>query len=762
MKRISLVIALLTFLSARAWALSCPSNVTTISPTDTSCWPMQETTGTTITDTTDSNSGTISGSYTLNQYPGGIACNGNGNGGCNITTPTNYASPQPMSFYIDFVGTSGGIAQLGTSSSLSATPYYVLFLDNHGKLTFGVNNFTTYQTIQSPLPYADGNEHKAVVSLGASGAKLYVDGSLVASSGLTLASYANGYWFFGGVNPAGWQLGPTNGNLNGTLITAAWWNGHQLTDQQGVSLTGGNPAAITNNYCTFSNQIASLNPATSQAFANKKITFSTNGSYGGNTLQVPGIGSTLPIGPSTIVCQTDSSGNILSGCQIPQGAHVLLQVGSGPNIPIVIPASTSCDLTSILLSESDPPEVVSAVATAGPLFAGVTVTNPPAGTIGTATITAPAAFSQTQTSAATVDIGVDGNNQQVIMGGSVAVSLTDFASGANFSIDTTEGGSGGYSPTFSVPGGWTLVWSGGGSQPAMPATTLGFHVLWNFQAISSSVLVGNLQGSGSGTFPLSSTANANYYSIVNLNQLVLTPPPGLTPSVTATCSGTCTTTYTYEVTCVGDNSTESSPSGAVTATNAATLSISKYNSFSSTTSSACKGGYNVYGRVSGALGLLANVTSFPYIDNGTASPGAAPPTLGTWGMIVKGSGYLGIPEMAMGGVADNGLTTSQYWPFQGVLPSTDETGETLVAQPAPVSGAIVNMFCQEGTATCSFDSSPVAIVQGDMLDTVTGSSNDAILTLRKNATNTAMTCTVSGSGGNSPSVYGRCSYEIIH
>src|SRR5262249_5483748 len=144
-----------------------------------------------------------------------------------------------------------------------------------------------------------------------------------------------------------------------------------------TQLTGGIPTAISNNYCTFSNQIAGLNPAQGMAFANKKLTFNTI-----NQLQIPGAGSTLPIGPSQIICTTDTTGNINAGCQIPQGAHVNLSVGSGPPIPMVIPASTSCDLTAIIMSQTDPPEVVSAVAVAGPLFAGVTVTNPPPGTIG--------------------------------------------------------------------------------------------------------------------------------------------------------------------------------------------------------------------------------------------------------------------------------------------------------------------------------------------------------------------------------------------
>jgi hypothetical protein len=477
--------ALILWLTAGvAHAVTCPSVVMGISPAVTGCYPMQETTGTTITDTVAGNNGTISGAYTLNQ-DGGIACNNSGGSGCSIKTPTNYANPQPVTFYIEFCGTSGGLLQLGTSSSLGASAYYVLFLDTHGHLTFGINNFTTYQVLQSPLPYADGNDHKAVVSLGPAGAKMYVDGQLVAESGVTLASYVNGYLFIGGINPAGWQLSQTRAQFNGTLATVAWWNGYQAGDYQGRLLTGGIPTAITNNYCTFTNQIASLNPATAQAFAKKTLTFTTT------QFQVPGLGSTLPIGPSTIQCYTDPNGNIVPGCQLPQGAHVNLSIGSGQPIPLVIPASTSCDLTAIVLSQTDPPEVVSAVAVAGPQFAGVTVTNPPAGTIGTATITSPPAYSQTQSTTANVDIGVNGNVQQVILSGNATINLLDFQNGAHFDVYVTENSVGNFAPTFTVPAGWALSWSGGATAQPPMASVAGFATsLWEFSATSGTTVIG--------------------------------------------------------------------------------------------------------------------------------------------------------------------------------------------------------------------------------------------------------------------------------
>lgn len=635
MKRIVAVLAFLLWASP-AWAvLTCPANVTAIGPSATSCWPLQETTGTAITDTIDSNSGTISGSFTLNQN-GGILCDGD-DLGCNITTPTNLTNPQPMTFYFDFAGTFGGIAQLGTPSGITGAPYYVIFLDNHGKLTFGVSNFGVQQIIQSPLPYADGNRHKGAISVGPLGEKLYVDGTLVASRNVTLANFVQGFWFFGGINTTGWQLSPSNQNFEGSLYTFAWWNGTQLTDQQADTLTGGNPTPITNSYCSFSNQIASLNPATAQAYANQRLTFTTP------ALQTPGMCSSLPIAPSTLVCLTDSTGTILPGCQIQQGAHVNLSVGSGPQIPLVIPCSTTCDLTAITLSQTDPPEVVSAVAVAGPGFAGYTVTNPPPGTIGTATITAPAAFSQTQSSTATVNIQTNGNVQQVIMtGNSVTINLTNFTSGADFKIDTTQDNTGGRAPVFTAPPAFTPIqWVGGGSQPTLPSTAPNSHTIWEFIAVSNTVLAGSITSfsTSAGVFPLSATANFNNYSGTNINILnlvQLTAPAGL--NVTPTCSGTCATTYTYEVSCRGDASSETTASSAVTTTNAATLDGTHFNVLNWTNETACHVGYNIYGRIGGSLGVIgtvgAGVTTFT--DNSLSAPGASPPTTNTTGQLNVG------------------------------------------------------------------------------------------------------------------------------
>jgi Concanavalin A-like lectin/glucanases superfamily len=658
LKRFIVAAGMWLMMVGMAAAQTCPALVTAVSPSATSCWPTNITSGTTIPDTIDSNAGTLSGAYTLNQN-GALACS-NSVTGCSITTNQNYSNPQPMTVYADFAGTSGGILQLGPASSISAPPGYVLFLDNHGKLNFGAMNQGSPEVLQTPQPYADGNEHKAVISVGPAGMKIYVDGQEVAERNVQLANYASGSWFFGGINTANWPLSPSLQYFNGSLYAFAWWNGTQLTDQQGIAATGGNPAVIGNSYCTFTNQIASIDPSQTMAWANKNLTFTTI-----DQLQIPGGGSDLPIAPSTQVCKTDAHGNVLSGCQVPQGAHVNLSVGNGPPIPMVIPFSTSCDLTAIIMSQTDPPEVVSAVAVAGPLFNGTTVTNPPAGTIGTATITSPPSYQVTTGSPVTLNFSTNGNLQAVTMSASLPITLSGLADGAVFQVDTIENATGGYSPTFQVENNsactatgtpWacctgsgagtcandTLAWPANGSQPAMPSTAPDAHNVWSF-FVEGTTVVGSISAS-SGGFPLSATANFNNYSGININSLALgdlgAPSGG---AVTATCGGTCATTYTYELTCAGDINgsipDQTLPSGSFTGTNAASLSSSNYNTLNWTAEPGCYGGYRVFGRISGALGLLATVPygTTTYRDTGTPSPGVIPPIYQTTGALISGS-----------------------------------------------------------------------------------------------------------------------------
>lgn len=137
---------------------------------------------------------------------------------------------------------------------------------------------------------------------------------------------------------------------------------------------------------------------------------------------------------------------------------------------------------------------------------------------------------------------------------------------------------------------------------------------------------------------LSATLNFNNYSGINVNtiQLVqLAPPSGVTAG--ASCSSSCSTLYTYEVTCAGDASTETTPSLTVTTSNNATLSSSNFNTIGWNAESSCHGGFNVYGRIGGSLGKLGNTGGNSFVDNGSASVGAAPPSANSTGTILAPS-----------------------------------------------------------------------------------------------------------------------------
>ena len=153
----------------------------------------------------------------------------------------------------------------------------------------------------------------------------------------------------------------------------------------------------------------------------------------------------------------------------------------------------------------------------------------------------------------------------------------------------------------------------GGGQTPCQVTWIGSN--W-FPAGNASIRPGS-----NNTFPLQSNANFNNYSATNVNAIGLNQlnPPGAL-GVTATCSGTCATTYTYEVTCVNDAGGETLPTGSLTSTNAAALDAGHFNVISWAAQAGCTGGYNVYGRIGGSLGELANVPQgiFSYVDAGVA------------------------------------------------------------------------------------------------------------------------------------------------
>ena len=91
-----------------------------------------------------------------------------------------------------------------------------LYMANDGRLVFGTYTGSV-QTVVSPGSYNNNVWHQAVGVLDGTGTKLYVDGVLVASSGVTGAETGTGYWRLGGGNLSGWTLQPSSNYFSGQL-----------------------------------------------------------------------------------------------------------------------------------------------------------------------------------------------------------------------------------------------------------------------------------------------------------------------------------------------------------------------------------------------------------------------------------------------------------------------------------------------------------------------------------------------------------------
>lgn len=130
------------------------------------------------------------------------------------------------------------------------------------------------------------------------------------------------------------------------------------------------------NLCTLS---GNLSEVSGQPAANVRVYFKSVAlqSYGGAV-----------IGPSAFSVLTDSQGNLPTNppVTVPQGALVLVTVGSGQPVQIQIPLSASADLSTLMLANSDPPSLVTGLSVAGGGDFALSVTNPPLGGVGTVTL----------------------------------------------------------------------------------------------------------------------------------------------------------------------------------------------------------------------------------------------------------------------------------------------------------------------------------------------------------------------------------------
>ena len=201
------------------------------------CWRLDEATGTLSRDWVRSNDLTLSADA-VRGVDGALVTENNAATtfpGSTSTTvvrgTTNFWQEGPQTFsveaWIRTTSTQGGkIVGFGSSntgrSSSNLTDRHIYMTDT-GELRFGLRpDYGTRRTINSPAGYNDGQWHHVVATLGSAGARLYADGELVAQDDtLTKAQVYYGYWRVGGDRLTSWPSAPTREAFEGTIDEVA-------------------------------------------------------------------------------------------------------------------------------------------------------------------------------------------------------------------------------------------------------------------------------------------------------------------------------------------------------------------------------------------------------------------------------------------------------------------------------------------------------------------------------------------------------------
>ena len=142
-----------------------------------------------------------------------------------VETAKSYANPESFSAlgWFKTSGATGGTV-LGfdnvQATGAPAEEDRLLWVDNSGKVVFGVNNGTATE-VTSPSAYNNGVWHMVVAEIGSSGEQLFVDGAQVAlNASVTSAESYTGYWHIGWGYETGWSDAPTSKYLSGSLSEA--------------------------------------------------------------------------------------------------------------------------------------------------------------------------------------------------------------------------------------------------------------------------------------------------------------------------------------------------------------------------------------------------------------------------------------------------------------------------------------------------------------------------------------------------------------
>ncbi len=160
------------------------------------------------------------------------------------TTSTTGTNRFSLEAWFKTTSTSGGkIIGFGSSSNSNNSGNYDrhVYMGTDGRLTFGVNP-NALRVITTPAAYNDGQWHHLVATLGRTGMRLYVDGTVRASDPDTVSAQVfNGYWHIGGDAVSGWPgAGSDNfaGDIDDVAVYGRALTASEVTLHHGTGISG--------------------------------------------------------------------------------------------------------------------------------------------------------------------------------------------------------------------------------------------------------------------------------------------------------------------------------------------------------------------------------------------------------------------------------------------------------------------------------------------------------------------------------------------
>lgn len=194
----------------------------------TTYWRLDDTGSTAVDSSGRRRAGTLRGvtRYVEGAIPGSraIETTGDASSGVYASTRTTPAKSFTVQVWFRTATTRGGklLGFESTTTGKGARADRSLYLTDDGRLVFGTYS-TVMQKVVSPASYNDGAWHRATVTQGSTGTRLYVDGELVATGTATKAQAGSGYWRLGGGNLDAWPLQPASGWVAGALDEFAYY-----------------------------------------------------------------------------------------------------------------------------------------------------------------------------------------------------------------------------------------------------------------------------------------------------------------------------------------------------------------------------------------------------------------------------------------------------------------------------------------------------------------------------------------------------------